>query len=105
VALTESGRVRVTFGEVGAHNRSGKPLYHLLSVPNFYGAHGYAPWLRNISAIFFAAGPDIRSGSLMHVHNIDVAPTVAQILGVKLSSLVQERALCEALVHRCKGER
>ena len=66
------------------------------SVPNFYGAHGYDPQLRNMSAIFFAAGPDIRSGSLTHVHNIDVAPTVAQILGVKLFT-VQGRALCEAL--------
>ena len=45
-----------------------------------------------MSAIFFAAGPDIRSGSLTHVHNIDVAPTVAQILGVKL-------------FHACRGER
>ena len=75
----------------------------ILSVPNFYGAHGYDPQLRNMSAIFFAAGPDIRSGSLTHVHNIDVAPTVAQILGVKLSSLVQGRALCEALF-TCAGE-
>jgi hypothetical protein len=53
----------------------------ILSLPNFYGAHGYDPRLRNMSAIFFAAGPDIRHGSLTHVHNIDVAPTVARILG------------------------
>jgi len=77
----------------------------LLSVPNFYGAHGYDPRLRNMSAIFFAAGPDMRSGSLTHVRNIDVAPTVARILGVKGLSLVQGRALCEALVTRCRGER
>jgi hypothetical protein len=76
----------------------------ILSVPNFYGAHGYNPRIRSMSAIFFAAGPDIRHGSLSHVRNIDVAPTVARILGVKLSSLVQGRALCEALIHRCRGE-
>jgi len=77
----------------------------ILSVPNFYGAHGYDPRLRNMSAIFFAAGPDIHLGSLTHVHNIDVAPTVARILDVQLSSLVQGRALCKALIHRCRGER
>jgi hypothetical protein len=75
----------------------------MLSVPNFYGAHGYDPRPRNMSAIFVAAGPDIRSGSLPRVRNIDVAPTVAQILGVQLSPLVQGRALCAALVS-CAGE-
>ena len=55
----------------------------VLQVPNFYGAHGYHPDLARMSAIFMAAGPDIRGGKLQRVHNIDVAPTVARLLGVE----------------------
>jgi hypothetical protein len=65
----------------------------LLSLPNFYGAHGYDPTLPNMSAIFMAAGPDIRRGRLTRVSNIDVAPTAARLLGVKLSTLVDGHAL------------
>jgi predicted AlkP superfamily pyrophosphatase or phosphodiesterase len=65
----------------------------VLSVPNFYGAHGYDPLLSNMSAIFFAAGPDIRHGTIASVRNVDVAPTVARLLGVEPSSLVEGRAL------------
>src|SRR5262245_25853823 len=75
--------------------RSGDPAATpvILSVPNFYGAHGYDPALPAMSAIFFAAGPDIRHGRLTTAHNIDVAPTVGRLLGVRLSDLVQGRAL------------
>lgn len=65
----------------------------VLSVPNFYGAHGYDPQLKDMSAIMFAAGPDVRSGSADLVHNIDVAPTIARILGVKPDSTVQGHTL------------
>ena len=65
----------------------------VLSVPNFYGAHGYDPELKDMSAIMFAAGPDVRSGSAEVVHNIDVAPTIARILGVKPDRTVQGKAL------------
>jgi hypothetical protein len=65
----------------------------VLSVPNFYGAHGYDPELKDMSAIMFAAGPDVRSGSAELVHNIDVAPTIARILGVKPDRTVQGKAL------------
>lgn len=65
----------------------------VLSLPNFYGAHGYDPLLPNMSAIFFAAGPDIRRGTLPLARNVDVAPTVAKLLGVEPSPLVEGRAL------------
>ena len=55
----------------------------VLSLPNFYGAHGYDPLLPNMSAIFIAAGPDIRPGSLTRVRNIDITPTIGRLLGVK----------------------
>jgi predicted AlkP superfamily pyrophosphatase or phosphodiesterase len=65
----------------------------VLSLPNFYGAHGYDPELKDMSAIMFAAGPDVREGSAEVVHNIDVAPTIARILGVKPDKTVQGKAL------------
>jgi hypothetical protein len=69
------------------------PTLPVLSVPNFYGAHGYDPELTSMSAIFMAAGPDIRKGRLHRVRNIDVAPTVARLLGVKLGPTVDGAAL------------
>ncbi len=56
----------------------------VFSVPNFYGAHGYDPNIPDMSAIFFAAGPDVNKASnFSSVRNIDVAPTIENILGVK----------------------
>ncbi len=63
------------------------------SVPNFYGAHGYNPLLRDMSAIFIAAGPNIRRGELNRVRNIDVAPTILSLLGVKPGPTVDGRIL------------
>ncbi len=65
----------------------------VLSLPNFYGAHGYDPALPNMSAIFFAAGPHVGSGTLTQVRNIDIAPTVSALLGVKPAPTVQGRVL------------
>lgn len=59
----------------------------VFSVPNFYGAHGYDPTLTNLSAILFAAGPDIAQGVLPLAHNIDIAPTIGRILGVELGDV------------------
>jgi predicted AlkP superfamily pyrophosphatase or phosphodiesterase len=54
-----------------------------LSMPNFYGAHGHDPELPVMSATFIAAGPRIREEhTIRHMRNIDVAPTIMQILGV-----------------------
>jgi hypothetical protein len=65
----------------------------VLSVPNFYGAHGYDPNLEHMSAIFFAAGPDIREGELKAIRNIDIAPTIERLLCAEPDSTVQGRAL------------
>ncbi len=65
----------------------------VLSVSNFYGAHGYDPIIPNMSAILYAAGPDIGRGTLAQVRNIDVAPTIEQLLGVKPAATVQGSAL------------
>ena len=65
----------------------------VFSVPNFYGAHGYDPQKPNMSAIFFAAGPDIDRRTFKQVRNIDVVPTINRLLGVKSASTVEGRAL------------
>ena len=61
----------------------------VLTVPNFFGAHGYDPNLPNMSAIFYAAGPDLERGILDKVHNIDIAPTILHLLNVEPASTVQ----------------
>jgi Type I phosphodiesterase / nucleotide pyrophosphatase len=65
----------------------------VLSVPNFYGAHGYDPTLADMKAIFYAAGPDINQQALGSVRNIDVAPTIEKILGVTPAATVDGTAL------------
>jgi predicted AlkP superfamily phosphohydrolase/phosphomutase len=65
----------------------------VLSVPNFYGAHGYDPRLPEMSAIFFAAGPDVCRQRLESVRNIDVAPTILDILNVRPGATVQGHAI------------
>lgn len=55
-----------------------------LSMPNFYGAHGHDPRLPVMSATFIAAGPRIRNNTtIRRMRNVDVAPTIMQILGVR----------------------
>ncbi len=63
----------------------------VLSVSNFYGAHGYDANIPNMSAIWFAAGPDIKPGTIDRVRNIDVAPTINKLLGVNSAPTVQGR--------------
>jgi hypothetical protein len=65
---------------------AGAPIF---SIPNFYGAHGYNPKHRSMSAIFIAAGPDIKKREIEEVRNIDVAPTILKLLGVQGSDKTQ----------------
>jgi predicted AlkP superfamily pyrophosphatase or phosphodiesterase len=69
------------------------------AVPNAAttGAHGYLSTEPKMNAVFVAAGAGIRAGARTEaVENIDVAPTVARLLGVKLDG-AQGRALEEIL--------
>jgi predicted AlkP superfamily pyrophosphatase or phosphodiesterase len=73
------------------------PVY---SVPNFYGAHGHDSELASMSAILYAAGPSIKQGrKLRTVHNIDIAPTVMEILGVAPAPTVDGEVLDRILRH------
>jgi len=68
------------------------------SVPNFYGAHGHNSSLQSMSAIFYAAGPSLKQGRKVDVlHNIDVAPTVMEILGVAPASTVDGEVISKIL--------
>jgi len=79
--------------------RSGDPAAArpVLSVSNFYGAHGYDPNLKDMSAIFFAAGPHIRHGHFDLARNIDIVPTIDRILGVKPDATVEGAPLANIL--------
>jgi len=82
--------------------RQGDPPFNatttVFSVPNFYGAHGHDPEIKSMSATFLAAGPDIRQHKTIdRVHNIDVAPTIMKLLGVRPARTVDGRALEEIL--------
>lgn len=77
-----------------AVTRLGDADNSVFSVPNFYGAHGYDPNIPNLSAIFYAAGPDIkRRGNIGTIRNIDIAPTINSLLGVPSAPTVQGKAL------------
>ena len=73
--------------------RQGDSSGAVLSQPSFYGAHGYDPAKEEMSAVFYAAGPDILPGSLGEMSNIDIAPTIERILGVAPARTVQGEAL------------
>jgi predicted AlkP superfamily pyrophosphatase or phosphodiesterase len=53
------------------------------------GAHGYDPAkMPEMKAIFFAAGPDIRSGvKVPTFENVDIYPLIAKILGLDITKL------------------
>jgi predicted AlkP superfamily pyrophosphatase or phosphodiesterase len=82
--------------------RVGDPAYDpsttVFSVASFYGAHGNNPNLPDMSASFFAAGPNIRPNLVVpKMHNVDVAPTIETLLGVTPASTVDGTAVTAIL--------
>lgn len=65
----------------------------IFSVPNFYGAHGYNPKQKSMSAILIASGLDIRVGRIEWARNIDIAPTVLKLVGVRGSDTIEGKPL------------
>ena len=48
------------------------------------GNHGYAPEVRSMHGVFFAAGPRIRAGNRMDAFgNVNVYPLIAELLGIE----------------------
>ncbi len=57
------------------------------AVPQQAGGHGYLASDPDMDAVFIASGYGVRSGAALgRVANIDVAPTIARLLGVALPS-------------------
>ncbi|MEO8368350.1 MAG: ectonucleotide pyrophosphatase/phosphodiesterase [Candidatus Solibacter sp.] len=57
------------------------------AVPQLRGSHGYVASDPELDAIFIAAGYGVRAGALpATISNLDVAPTIAKLLGVALPS-------------------
>ncbi|MFC0213476.1 alkaline phosphatase family protein [Paenibacillus chartarius] len=53
----------------------------------FKGMHGYLPQRDELKAIFVAAGPSIQAGvTLPEIRLVDIAPTIARLIGVELGS-------------------
>jgi predicted AlkP superfamily pyrophosphatase or phosphodiesterase len=112
-----NGRIGQDFGDVfaimaegynfdGVQNpgvaRQGDPAYDsaktIFSVPNFYGAHGHDSNGPNMSASFYAAGPNIKHNVVVRkMRNIDVAPTIMGILGVSPADTVDGAPLLQIL--------
>jgi predicted AlkP superfamily pyrophosphatase or phosphodiesterase len=67
------------------------------AVPSTQGAHGYPNSDPELDAIFIASGAGVRRGhTIERISNLDVAPTAATLLGVKLPE-AQGHAIAEAL--------
>lgn len=63
----------------------------------YRGAHGHRATHRDNHAVFVAAGPGITRGTeLDQIRHIDVAPTLAHLLGLRMPN-VEGRVLTELL--------
>ena len=57
------------------------------AVPQLRGSHGYLASDPEMDALFIASGYGVRAGALTgRISNVDVAPTIAKLLGVALPS-------------------
>ena len=64
------------------------------TVASTSGAHGYVNTDPEIDAIFIASGKGIRPGVLVdRVQNMDVAPTIAALLGLRMPANIQGRVI------------
>lgn len=57
------------------------------------GMHGYSPQLSDMKGIFYAIGAAVEPQALGPVHQIDLAPTIANILGIKDTDHMQGKAI------------
>ncbi len=67
------------------------------TLPSPHGAHGYPASNPDMDGIFVAAGAGIKKGvRLKKIRNLDVAPTIAQLLGLEMTG-VDGKAIAEIL--------
>ncbi len=67
--------------------------------PGGEGNHGYRPERREMHAIFYLAGPGVKAGvTVPAIRQIDVAPTLARLLGIPAPAQAAGRVVEELLV-------
>jgi predicted AlkP superfamily pyrophosphatase or phosphodiesterase len=55
--------------------------------PSYRGMHGFLPEHADMRATFIASGPRVKSGvRIEHMSNLEVAPTLARLLGIPFTS-------------------
>jgi 2',3'-cyclic-nucleotide 2'-phosphodiesterase (5'-nucleotidase family) len=76
----------------------------LVALSHFFGQHGYVPDVQvleaniNMRSTFLAAGRAISPDTKVVARSIDVAPTIAYILGIPIPQHAQGRVLSEILL-------
>lgn len=64
-------------------NRSSKELVTAVTSPIGDGVHGFMPYRRRMSAIFYASGPGLAKGvELPVIRHIDIMPTLCKAVGL-----------------------
>lgn len=86
--------IQAAAGWALADTRGAKNVFNKVE---YYGQHGYDPTLEPLHAIFYAAGRGIRPGVVEPVRLIDVAPTIARLLGFAPAATVDGRPIEEIL--------
>ena len=57
------------------------------------GMHGYRPETSNMWGIFYALGAAVTPKKIGPIHQVDVAPTIANILGIEMPDDIQGKAV------------
>ena len=57
------------------------------------GMHGYRPETSNMWGIFYALGAAVIPKKIGPIHQVDVAPTIANILGIEMPDDIQGKAV------------
>ena len=90
--------------EIGVHESRTGDIVLTTSVPNMLvsrnnktppkGMHGYNPSLnKEMNGIFYAYGFGVANKSIDGIHQLDLAPTAAKLLGIKMPDIIEGRAI------------
>ena len=93
-----------TPAEIGVHPSRTGDIVLTTSAPNMLvsrnnktppkGMHGYNPALNNeMNGIFYAYGYGVANKSIDSVHQLDLVPTAAKLLGIKIPSITEGRVI------------
>ena len=66
---------------------------NFLQPSTFFGQHGFDPKHPEMKAIFYAIGPDFRRTTWGEINNVDIAPTITDLLDIKAPRDAQGKGL------------